>query len=875
MAAVTVLRRATGKAHPTSVLEADTILVGGVELSAAGVGNVFADAFVTDINIGTGATATIDIGSTTGGAVTLNSGGTIAVGDGTAGAVSVDSGAGVSLDAAAASNFTTSAGALTLTSADAATWSTGAGILTLDGAGGLALAGNAGEIDLTTSGALDLNAGAYTLDCSTATVTPTSTYDLEATGAIGIDSSAAINIGDTNATAVQVGRAGVTVTIPGDLVVSGTTTSVDNENMQTQDNHIYLNKDYTTVSGQTGGLALNYLPTATTDTEAAGGFTAATTVATTGASGLATGGGAFVQVSGAANPANDGIYEVATHAANVLTINSSPTHRFCNTAFTVDATGSTATFTIVNISVIQSDVTGDWQLGKADDATALTSSLSTIGAGAGNSLQAAYVVGNTISMSDANGDFDVSVGSGTPAISLDAAGASNFTVASANLSLGTTTSGDVLISTTTAGEIDLTSAGLIDINAAANLDIDVTGTYDMLATGAFSIDGTGASNVSADSGDLTVSTTTSGSLILDGVALVDINAGANLDVDVTGTVDILATGAFSIDGTGASNVTTATGDLTLAATAGSAIVSGGEAAADAVQITAGNAAGGVDVNAGTGGITADTTAGISLDADTASNFTVTTGALTLETVTSGDLTLQTTTAGDILLSGAAEIDLTAVGLVDINGASLEADLTGAFSIDGATASNITVSGATADLTLGARSATITLNESGDTALDGGFTATSIIGALNELLTGGATENRLEETYVTTNRTVGEAVIIDGDSSADTQADASALSTTEGFIGIVLTAAAGGVVVTSGTATALFENGTATPAAGDPIYLSEVAGRVTGVAPTGNPNSGVVVWQIGILKDDTGLTPTTIGTDESAAMHIQPMQPMVL
>lgn len=57
---------------------------------------------------------------------------------------------------------------------------------------------------------------------------------------------------------------------------------------------------------------------------------------------------------------------------------------------------------------------------------------------------------------------------------------------------------------------------------------------------------------------------------------------------------------------------------------------------------------------------------------------------------------------------------------------------GAISATASGASNITVTGATADLTLGARASSITLNESGDTALDAGFTASSIIGALNEL-----------------------------------------------------------------------------------------------------------------------------------------------
>ena len=68
----------------------------------------------------------------------------------------------------------------------------------------------------------------------------------------------------------------------------------------------------------------------------------------------------------------------------------------------------------------------------------------------------------------------------------------------------------------------------------------------------------------------------------------------------------------------------------------------------------------------------------------------------------------------------------------------------------------------------------------------------------------------------------------------------------------------------------------TPAAGDPIYISETtAGRVTGTPPSGAIDSGEVVFQIGILKADTGLTAVTIGTDESAAIVLQPLQPQVL
>ena len=177
---------------------------------------------------------------------------------------------------------------------------------------------------------------------------------------------------------------------------------------------------------------------------------------------------------------------------------------------------------------------------------------------AGNASEIDVTTTGALDMNTGAGTWDSSAG-----ISLDAAGASNFTV----------TGNTLVLSTITSGELDITAAGLLDVNAAANMDIDVTGTFDMLSTGAFSIDGTGVSNVTATSGSLTVSTATSGSLILDGVALVDINAGANLDVDVTGTVDILATSTFSIDGTGASNVTATSGNLTLStATSGNVIL---------------------------------------------------------------------------------------------------------------------------------------------------------------------------------------------------------------------------------------------------------------------------------------------------------------
>lgn len=156
-----------------------------------------------------------------------------------------------------------------------------------------------------------------------------------------------------------------------------------------------------------------------------------------------------------------------------------------------------------------------------------------------------------------------SAGTGNDAISLNAsaggfdiAGAidSKILVTTGALNIGTDTSGDFTLSTTTAGDIIVTSAEKIDIDAVGAVTVDAA---------SFSIDGTSASNVTATGANLTLSTLSSGSVIVSSAGLMDFNASANLDIDVTGTFDVLASGAFSIDGTGASNVSATSGNLTL------------------------------------------------------------------------------------------------------------------------------------------------------------------------------------------------------------------------------------------------------------------------------------------------------------------------
>ena len=60
--------------------------------------------------------------------------------------------------------------------------------------------------------------------------------------------------------------------IMGNLDVQGMQTSISTMDMVVEDNHIYLNKGYKTVVAQTGGLVVNYLPTATSTTSDTGGF---------------------------------------------------------------------------------------------------------------------------------------------------------------------------------------------------------------------------------------------------------------------------------------------------------------------------------------------------------------------------------------------------------------------------------------------------------------------------------------------------------------------------------------------------------------------------------------------------------------------------
>ena len=146
------------------------------------------------------------------------------------------SSSGISLDASAASNFATSAGALTLTSAAAATWSTGAGVLTLEGAGGVTVTSTSGAMTLNGSGqTVDVDGAAIDIDAAGSTVGFTNTADsddddftIEQVGAH--NSSLIINSAGTgvDAIAITASAGGMDITSSGvmDITTSGNSSNI-------------------------------------------------------------------------------------------------------------------------------------------------------------------------------------------------------------------------------------------------------------------------------------------------------------------------------------------------------------------------------------------------------------------------------------------------------------------------------------------------------------------------------------------------------------------------------------------------------------------------------------------------------------------------
>lgn len=158
-------------------------------------------------------------------------------------------------------------------------------------------------------------------------------------------------------------------------------------------------------------------------------------------------------------------------------------------------------------------------------------------------------------------------------VSIDGTAASNVTVTANDLTLSTLTSGNVNI--TAADDINLLATGSdIDMDAA-------TLTVDM--TGAISLDSVGTSNWTNSTGNLTISTTTSGTLAVTGVAALDMD-GTVVTLDGSTSVAIDSAGTTLLDSATGTTVSADAGGVTIDATAGNIALTA--PAASDVNITA-------------------------------------------------------------------------------------------------------------------------------------------------------------------------------------------------------------------------------------------------------------------------------------------------
>ncbi len=456
-------------------------------------------------------------------------------------------------------------------------------------------------------------------------------------------------------------------------------------------------------------------------------------------------------------------------------------------------------------------------------------------------------------------------------IDIDAVGAAtediNITNTGGSIVLQATESAvDSIDIISTAGGIRLRATG-----AAATEDISLTATGSSIVlsateavSDAINIDAT-AGGIDVDAvGQINIATSQSAvdSIVIESTAGgIDIlasgaSAGEDIDIIATGSsINLSATEnaalAITLNTNGGTSETirvrnqqgTGAASIELNSTAGGLTLAGGLGTADAVNITASTAGGGIDIDSSTGGFDVLTTGSISLDASLASNLTVTGAAvdLTLSSVL-GSVNISATEAaadainvdstGGFDLDAALQINLTssqvaatavrilasdAAGGIDVDAGTggITIDSTGAFSIDGAAASNITTTGAGIDLTL-----------------------SSVLGSV--LVS--STENVANAIRLHANGGVLETIQLRADQgtgadSIDLLSDVGGISISSGLAtadGINLLAVGGGIDMDSTLQTVI----TSSQAAATAIQLtaSDAAGGITMTTGTGNINA---------------------------------------
>jgi hypothetical protein len=684
-----------------------------------------------------------------------------------------------------------------------------------------------------------------------------------------------VNLGTgAGVTAVTIGVSGTETTIAGNLIVSGTTTTIDTANLTIEDKLVHINNNAGTEPSDSMGISMER------------GSTGEDAV--------------FVYSTNSVDRFEFGFFETSSGTV-------AP-----STGLTVFADAK-----LNNLLLAGTNITSDGALTIATATGALTLADANTGAiNIGTDMTA-----RTTTIGNATGASTVDIDSGTGGTSITATGSGGI-----DIDAGGTGTADFDGQTVNLGGTNAT--GVQVGNATTTLDLDSgTGGTRIDSTGVVSIDAVGASNFTTASGDLTLSTTTSGDVDItsagdvgitstteiDFVALGSNNISLNQSSDINFRSEVTNTGINSIigaingiiDGTIVGPGTDVSlqeayvfgNTIETTSAEGSFTVSGTET----VLLNAGSSTGAITLgNASAGAVTVDSGAGISLDGAGTSNFSTSAGDLDLSAFANLDLdgaTVDIDSAGALSLDGAGtsnfstssgDLDLSAAGELDLDGATVALDSAGILSIDAAGTSNLSTStgtltieatgsatgdnlilsaGAIGDITFAALgSGTETYNQSGDLELNSVFTAgsiTSLIGALNAIQDGRvalsasvSSANDLKNTYtVASGETLelGDAVYISGTDEVSL-CDANAAATSD-CVGFAETAASAGdtvSIITDGIQNVELVVGLTVGAAdtevhaGAVVFLSGTAGKLT--TDDSAFIAGDTVHAVGFIKD---------------------------
>ena len=416
------------------------------------------------------------------------------------------------------------------------------------------------------------------------------------------------------------------VDISGNLNVTGSIVSRDEERVLVADNFLDINFGHVSTTALSGGIAVNYVSTAAGTNKSID--TGSNTITFTAVAGVArpklvaaTGSAIpantyvtndIVQISGTLSAENDGFYVVSTNAVAgtiefLSTVKTTPdTINFkpAQVNFTGEAnTSGTVTISKVKVTVLQVNVSnGTWETATGD----IDGDFSSPGDLGGSTLQEAYDLGATI-LTDASGPIIFNLAADAQGLAINGSSAGNGIVsiggttavdsivmnASGAASSITATTQTLSLATTGNNELDITSGGALDLNGVA-VTVDGTGGVALAGEGA-------ASSFTSASQNLTLSTTTAGTLAVSSAAALAVSGADDSTINITGTtktLDVDATGAVSVNSSGgiinigddavaqAINIGTgaAARTITVGANASTKVVVNAQSAADGIAL---------------------------------------------------------------------------------------------------------------------------------------------------------------------------------------------------------------------------------------------------------------------------------------------------